>query len=564
MLRMKVLNFFRILSFFPLFLIPALGYGMKTYTNDLPQHNPVVKYDIAWTSDFNWERVVSIEDMPGETLEDQLENAQQQLSGQGGGVVFFPAGTYYFRDHILLKTGIVIRGSDPLNSEKHNPVVPHEFPKAFTDAREPRYLLGTKFIFPEYQPSFTGNGTDVETAFKGIRLEDAYNADYTGVVNIDILNGHIALGNADALQTNYEDGKMKGHVIVFGNILKNAAVVADHVPDAFQHPWQRWTHREYGAITVFACRNILVANNRIPEYDRANFMMRNYTLYPTEKDFREETNITTYDVLFDYQNRTGIRVNFLQMMHQLDIWTKHDELQQAVENGTHEEFVTPGTLAKGIVIRNNYVFTTGRGGIKTTGDCAYVGFNIVRSKPNVVLPTATGTYMDAHVNDMRAIEVRGWRWTVEGNDFEIHSNYTPEGIKFNDGEGIMHESWKNVGVRDSKIINNVGNRYICLWRIPVRGLEISGNRMRIKPNWHAAFVNSQARFSAENLVDLPVENLVIENNITEGGGIKTLGENGKGNVIRGNRHTFINEGKIEDFTGSKVEDNVNYMIITDE
>ncbi len=563
---MRAFKFYLTLGFFSLFLFSGLGYSMSKVmnSNDLPQDDPVANYDIAWTGEFAWERVLSVEDAPGETLEERLENAQQQLSQQGGGVVFFPRGTYYFTDHILLKKGVVIRGSDPLNSEKHNPVVPHEFPKAFIDAREPRYLLGTKFIFPEYQPSFTGNGTDVNSAFKGIRLEDPYEAEFTGVVNIDILNGHIALGTGEALQTNYKAGKMNGHVLVFGNILKNAAVVADHVPDAFQQPWQRWTHREYGAITVFACRNILVANNRIPEYDRANFMMRNYTLYPTEKDFREDTNITRYDVLFDYQNRTGIRVNFLQMMHQLDIWTKHEALQQAVENGTHEEFVTPGTLAKGIVIRNNYVFTTGRGGIKTTGDGAYVGFNIVRSKPNVILPTATGTYMDAHVNDMRAIEVRGWRWTIEGNDFDIHSNYTPEGIKFNDGEGIMHESWKNVGVRDSKIINNVGNRYICLWRIPVRGLEISGNRMRIKPNWYAAFVNSQARFSAENLVDLPVENLVIENNITEGGGIKTLGGDGKGNVIRGNRHTFINQGKIEDFTGSKVEGNINYMIISDD
>ena len=57
----------------------------------------------------------------------------------------------------------------------------------------------------------------------------------------------------------------------------------------------------------------------------------------------------------------------------------------------------------------------------------------------------------------------------------------------------MHESWENVGIRDSRIINNVGNRYICFWRVPVRGLEIRGNRTRIKPNWHSVFVNSQAR-----------------------------------------------------------------------
>ena len=38
---------------------------------------------------------------------------------------------------------------------------------------------------------------------------------------------------------------------------------------------------------------------------------------------------------------------------------------------------------------------------------------------------------------------------------------------------------------------------------------------------------------------------MIENNITEGGGIKVLGEKGSGNVIRNNVHTTLNEGKIE-------------------
>jgi hypothetical protein len=353
-------------------------------------------------------------------------------------------------------------------------------------------------------------------------------------------------------------------MLVFGNILHSTAVPMRNVPADFQQGWQRFPDRQYGAITVFAPQNILVANNRIPEDDSSNFQMPGFVLFPTQKDWENRTNLTRHDVLFDYENRTGIRVNFLPMLHQLKIWSIYEELEEAVKDGTYEQYVTPGTLAKGIVIRNNYVFSTGGGGIKTTGDGAWVAFNIVRTKPSVVLPTATGLYMDAHVNDVRGIEVRGWHWTVEGNDLEVHSNYTPEGIKFNDGEGIMHESWENVGVRDSKVINNVVNRYICLWRVPARGLHISGNRLRIKQNWHAVFINSQSRFSSTDLRDLPVENLVIENNITEGGGIKTLGEDGPGNIIRNNRHTLINEGKIEDFTNSHVEGNENYLYISND
>jgi hypothetical protein len=541
-----------------LFTITVTTSGQAT---GLPTSNPAANYNIPWTDHFQWDRVISITDAHGQTLEEKLNNAQNQLVANGGGVVFFPEGEYYFADHIRIKKGIVIRGTDPLNSEKHNPVVPHEFPKAFIDAREPRYLLGTRFVFPKYQPSFSGSGTQNNTAFKGIRLENPEEADFCGVVNIDILHGHIALGTSEGLQKNYTSGNKTGHILIFGNILRGTAVAAQNIPADFQPGWQRWTDRHYGAITVFASKNILVANNRIPEYNDSNFLMKNFVLFPTQKDFENKTNITRHDVLFDYENRTGIRVNFLPMLHQLKIWTLHPELETAVREGRHEEYITPGTLATGIVIRNNYVFSTGGGGIKTTGDGAYVAFNIVRTKPSVVLPTATGLYMDAHVNDVRGIEVRGWRWTVEGNDFDVHSNYTPDGIKFNDGEGIMHESWENVCVRDSKIINNVGNRYICLWRVPARGLHISGNRMRIKPNWHAVFINSQSRFSPTNLIDLPCENVVIENNITEGGGIKTLGENGPGNIIRNNRHTLINEGKIENFTNSKVEGNQKYIYI---
>lgn len=558
----KRFSFFGLLRllFSLFFFLQSLNYLLA----EIPADNPAANYGAEWTNAFNWDRVMSIEEAPGETLEERLAHAQEVLSSQGGGVVYFPEGTYVFSDHIYLKKGIVIRGTFPLNSEKHNPIVPHEFPKAFIDAREPRYTLGTHFIFPRYIPSFVGKGTPTETAFKGIRLENPDEAGFCGVVNIHIHYGHIALGNRDALQRNYAAGQMPGHMLVFGNILENTAVASSEIPAAFQHAWQRFPDREYGAISVYAAQNILVANNRIPENDEASFLMKGYRLYPTQADLNAGTNMTEHDVWFDYMNRTGIRVNYMPMMHQLDIWTKYEELEAAVQNGTHEEMVTPGTLAKGIVIRNNYIYTTGGGGIKTTGDGAWVAFNIIKCRPSVVLPTATGFHKDTHVNDVRAVEVRGWRWTIEGNDFDVHSNYTPDGIKYNDGEGLMHESWQNVDVRDSRIINNVGNRYICLWRVPIYGLEISGNRMRIKPNWHAVFINSQSRFSPTNLVDLPCERVVIENNITEGGGIKTLGENGPGNIIRNNRHTLLNEGKIENFTNSSMEGNMNYIYVLPE
>lgn len=530
-----------------------------------PVNNPVENYDIEWTDQFQWNNVISIDMVQGNSLNERFSKAQNALHQQGGGVVYFPPGEYVFDDHLLVKSGIVVRGSEPVNTEKWNPIVPGDIPQAFTDAREPRYTLGTVFHFPKYEMvNETGTFECADYAFKGIRAEDPDDAEFIAVVNLDIRNGHISIGDRHALQRNYSAGNMKGHVIVFGNILINTGVPLKIPVAGEEHLEQLWLNREFGAISVFACENVLVANNKIPEYDEDNFIMEGYRVFPTRQDYQEKRNMVKKEVLFDYQNRTGIRVNFMPVLPELTIWSIHEELQKAVEDGTYEELVTPGTLAKGIVIRNNYVFSSGGGGIKTTGDGAWVAFNIVKSSHSVELVTANGRFMDSHVNDVRAIEVRGWRWTVEGNIFDIHSNYTPEGIKYNDGEGIMHEAWENVDVRDSRIINNIGNQYICLWRVPVRGLEISGNLMRIKPAWHAIFVNNQTRFTPEQLEDLPTERVVIDNNITEGGGIKTLGANGPGNFIRNNRHTLINEGKIQNFTGSEMSDNVNYMYVLPE
>lgn len=533
--------------------------SFKTVFGTIPVSDPVSAYNLSWTSTFPWSQVISINDVSGKTWNEKLENAQQILLEKGGGVVYFPVGSYHFSDHIKLKSGIIIRGANPINTEKINPVVPEDIPQAFTDAREPRYTLGTVFFFPEYIPVFQGEGTSINTAFKGIYMEDPYQTVRTGVVNIHLINGHIALGTPEALRQNHIKGKIEGNVIIYGNILYHTAVANKTFPRDFQKPWQRWTDRNYGAITVFANKSILVANNRIPDHDNSSFLMKDYVVYPDKNAWQNKKSLVEFDVWFDYQNRTGIRVNFLPMLPELSIWDKHDDLQKAVEEGDVYDLITPGTLAKGIVIQNNYVFSTGGGGIKTTGDGAYVGFNVIRSKPNVVLPTANGIFMDAHVNDVRAIEMRGWRWTVEGNDYEVHSNYTPDGIKFNDGEGIMHESWENAGIRDSKIIHNVGNQYICIWRVPVRGLEIKHNRLRVRPNWHSIFVNSQERRAGPVFIDQVFENVIIQHNITQGGGIKTTGKNnGEGNIISNNRNVLKGESQILNETSSRMEQNINY------
>ncbi len=117
-------------------------------------------------------------------------------------------------------------------------------------------------------------------------------------------------------------------------------------------------------------------------------------------------------------------------------------------------------------------FGTGCTAIRSSGDGAYSGHSVVRPQNN-------GKNMDTFTNNNRAIEVRGWRWTIERNDYEVYSNFNLAGHAYGDGEGIMHEAFNNVDLRDSRLIGNRGNRCLCVWRIPVDGLLIQDNDIGI-------------------------------------------------------------------------------------
>ena len=207
----------------------------------VPTDNPLAKYDLRWTEDIKWSNVVSIADFPGDTHEQRLAGAQA-ASGKKGGVVYFPPGLCQFKESLHIRDGIVLRGATP---------------GGIIDARDKLYNPPTQFEFPKYVPTFTGDGTPIETAFKGIYLEDQQRASNRGIVNIAINRGHINFGEGP-------DHKCGGNRMVFGCVLRNAAVADPAIPDSrtAQLPWQRFTRRHHAAITAKARENILIANNR--------------------------------------------------------------------------------------------------------------------------------------------------------------------------------------------------------------------------------------------------------------------------------------------------------------
>jgi len=177
--------------------------------------------------------------------------------------------------------------------------------------------------------------------------------------------------------------------------------------------------------------------------------------------------------------------------------------------------------------------------------------------------------MSHHVNNNRAIEMRALRWVVEYNNYEVYSNTQPleeEWFgKYGDGEGLMHEQHDNIPlIKDSKLRYNVGNRYLCMWRTPIDGLEIEGNMIRISPTQHMGegtpgiCIQGQVH-KTDSLLE--IRNVKIINNITSGTGIRMLGIDKGGNVIRGNKHIDSKSGTIETTMPQiEMEDNINFHV----
>jgi len=138
-----------------------------------PKDNPVAeRYKDkapAWTGGYKWENVVTIRDFKGIDEAERFRIAQEAVAAKGGGVVFFHAGRYAFKDPLRLKNGVVLRG---------------EKPESIEEARDEKYALRTKFEFPAYRPTFEGTGTPNDTAFKGVSLEDAAGGTQVGLVHI--------------------------------------------------------------------------------------------------------------------------------------------------------------------------------------------------------------------------------------------------------------------------------------------------------------------------------------------------------------------------------------------
>lgn len=490
-----------------------------------PADNPLAALKLAWTARLPWDRTLDITTMAGEGefWDARLEAAQARLVHQGGGVIYFPPGEYRFQEDIRLRNGIILRGAPP---------------ERVARAHEAKFAPPARLEFPRYQPIFSANGTPVSTAFKGIVLGDPATAANCGVVHLSLNRGYINLGEGE--------GRHCGaNRLVFGCLIRNAAGVEPGIPaaDGSQPGWLRYPAKFRAAIRVHAAENALVANNRLPKSGDDNFLMKEYPLLDRKKQ------TVMFEVLFDYDNRPGIYVNHHCLGGQ----------GGSGQDGTPESH--PWGFRKGAVICDNYVFNTGRCAIGFSGDGVFCARNVIRFARDEFRPTVTGihTSYGSSTNDNRALEMRGWRWVVEDNDYEVYRNWCSDRKYYiNDGEGLMHEDHCNSIIRDSRLVRNRGNSYLSLFHVgAIEGLHIEGNDITAQGNIQDIYVTAPRH---KQTGEFPVRRVVIVNNITRSNGIRLMGAPTADNVIKANRHLGPQRGVILNQANAVMEGNENYDV----
>ncbi|MFH7029748.1 MAG: hypothetical protein ACHBN1_31410 [Heteroscytonema crispum UTEX LB 1556] len=497
-------------------------------SSNAPQDNPVAakygKNAFPWTKNIKWDCVYNIKEFSAPTIDASFNAARDAASANGGGVVYFPVGSYNFTDNISLKDGVVIRGETP----------------AVNDAKSSSYNPPTKLVFPQYKPSFSGSGTPNNTAFKKILTTDPNKDSNIGVINVDINRAAIEFSTPD----NY-DKNTNQNLVIFGVRSNNVAEPEPQVPTSFQNPWQRFSSRFATNIKIKAFANVLISNNRLNDAISDNFDQPNYIV----REQRGNSTVTYSEgerAKFNYTDHYGIFLN------------RASSPQGILPNDPNR---FPSFFRKGLVIQDNWVYHTMRVAIHATGDGLIIKNNQIRDEKNKQVwldPTGTKQPQNAATFENRAIDWSGWNITVEGNDYEVSRHQImPDGSYYSvDGEGILiQECCGGTSVNGVKISNNTGNSYIGIYKVPqVKNVLIAGNKISNSITDSPGIYVDADTNNTKNRMD----NVKIEKNTVSKGIYARASLGGNDNVIEGNQNN--NGGELSYSCGIKVENNLGFVI----
>ncbi len=466
-----------------------------------------------WTDSLRWNsvyNVVSYGAVANDTSDDltAVNLAIAAAYSAGGGVVYFPAGTYVINDDLHLKSGVIIRGFNPLVS----------------DAKDASYVPSSKLVFPQYIPSYTGTGTPKSAAFKAITRSDADSAiNNIAIVNLDInraiIDFHpnfkiVGILYDPGANPNFQPTTTNRNCMVFGIRSNNAAIPDPAVPTATQGQWQRFPWRFAANIDLYFFANVIVANNRLNDNITDNFYQPGYICKEGAVWTAMPSPIDTL-AKFRYTDHYGISVNRAKIIKDAagkpgikSIWWYAFPWQE------------PYLYAQGNEIIDNWVKTTMRIKITAAGLGLKILNNVTRDnygKIDYLTPNGQNHNTNYSATfENRGIDFSGWNTLVEGNDVQafIHGFYGQPYASIC-GEGIMNQGNSggtiiNGAIIRNNLINSISsqetNPCISLYKVrEISNALVYGNT--------AVGPNKYIYLSANNSATWHISNITVKNNL---------------------------------------------------
>lgn len=401
-----------------------------------PTNNPVAGFYTGddgypgWTDRIAWDRVIDMSVYTkGKTAFEKFENARDELSAAGGGVLYYPAGTYDFSSApldgpdgrgLMLPSGVVIRGQAPEGR-----------PNAFKDGR---LELPTKFVFGFRKAE--GGEIPRDWALVGLAPGESSlkDVDDIGICWVE-LNGAVVYFGPDVNwgATWRKGGSWKTRIVL--NEWKNRKTDGTHPFAPFVAGGKQYKGAGDGRL-VFGCQlnhavhsmNYLQTGDwpgrwtsRIGVYG-SNVFVANNVISKSDKTFKFRGSY-----LFDYGNTIGIDVN------------------KNLLGVARDEGRCPGYFEPGVVLLDNWVYNHGNKGYEVAGK--WVTIRNCHNERNYLKSGSTEAYgIDGWVVSLtgrgetkriddtmsRAFDLGGGPLWIDGCTF--HSTGSSPG---NDGEGIL-------------------------------------------------------------------------------------------------------------------------------
>jgi hypothetical protein len=528
--------------------------------------------DYSWTADLKWGTVTTTAangsdtppnhpdatatDISGSAADD-LATVQAEIdtiSASGGGVLYFPAGDYFFSDDLVLKDGVIIRGETPTSQ---------------TDAREMNYDPATNFWFPKVEhivadSNVPRTGMILDTASaafsdkeellsvnKVIKTDAPLFDSNLGVVDIDIQRARINFiersdstdgspGNefddfAQYFGTNAKNRLQNENIVVFGNRINNATAFDPRVPfhpgeGAGMNTWQRWHNRAHAKIDVMAGANVMIANNRIGDH-HWNYLHNdtaNKAIWPID-DFAmpaRGTGLTNADrylqkgggVINDtvYPGVSDSNFGYIFYRYNAGLGILMNRSSRTGYQRMNHPATEPSIYLRNIVARQNWVHVIDRVGIQGSGNGLEMRDNVrvdYSGRINWMNPQGTEIQTNNSATyENRGMDFAGVNILIDNNDITVKRGSIRGGYPTIDGEGILIQDNDAGYIENVSITNNtMRDGPIMIWKIRyIRNMDISGNHQM---GGDPIFILTDSNSQAGSMYGLTVDNNIAENGI---------------------------------------------------